>query len=154
MATEDDWAAYRTAIVDLEPPGRAPFRIVPVERGSVGRWPDSLASPVAVVTAWNPDGIRLPDGRNATRHRALVQELASRVPAWWPATGRDVPGAHHEEGVALPGLAEAEALDLGRRHGQAAIYVWTPAAWEIVSCTGVRRETLGWRVTGVPKRPD
>jgi hypothetical protein len=150
MATETDWTAYRTAVVDLVPPGRPAFRIVPDVPGAVGPWPDGVVGPVVVVTAWNPDSARLAADVNAARHRVLALELATRGLAWWPATGRDLADGHYEAGAAVPGLTETEGLELGRLHGQAAVYVWTPEAWEVVSSTGDRRETLGWRLTDVP----
>ena len=153
MATDQDWAAYRTAVVDLAPPGRPALRITPDAPGTVGTWPDGLVAPLVVVTAWNPDGVPLADDVNAARHRILTRELATRGLTWWPATGRDPDDGHAEEGAAVPGLAEDEALALGRRHGQAAVYVWTPGAWEVVSCVRARRETLGWGLTEPPDTP-
>ncbi len=153
MATEQDWTAYRSAVVDVMPPGRPAFRITPDAPGTVGTWPDGLAVPLAVVTAWNPDSARLADDVNAARHRILTRELATLGLTWWPATGRDPDDGHAEVGAAVPGLAEDEALALGRHHGQAAVYVWTPGAWEVVSCVGDRRETLGWGLTELPDRP-
>ncbi len=153
MATEDDWAAYSNAVVDLAPPGRPAWRVVPCIPGACGTWPDGLATPVVVVTAWNPDSVRLAADHNAARHRVLMGELDTRGLEWWPATGRDPGDGHHEEGAAVVGMAESEALALGRRHGQAAVYVWTPGAWEVVACDGRRRESLGWRLTDVPDPP-
>lgn len=149
MATEQDWAAYATAVVDLEPPGGPPRRLVPDTPGAVGAWPDGLPSPVVVVTAWDPDSVRQDEAVNRDRSRRLVEELEAAGLASWPATGRDDDG-HHEEGVAVTGLDEAEGLALGRRHGQAAVYVWRPDAWEIVACDGSRRVTLGWRLVDAP----
>jgi hypothetical protein len=154
MATERDWAAYRVAVVDVVPPDRAAFRIVPDVPGAVGTWPDGLTRLLVVVTAWNPDSVRLADDVNAARHRILTRELSARGLPWWPATGRDPGDGHAESGVAIPGLPEDEALALGRRHGQAAVYLWTPGAWEVVSCVGDRRETLGWRLAGSSGPPD
>jgi len=154
MATERDWQAYRTAVVDIAPPVGPAFRIVPDVAGRTGPWPDGLATPVVVVTAWNPDSVRLEPDVNAARQRRLVLDLDTRGLSWWPATGRDLGGAHHEPGAAVPGLPEVEALVLAGRHGQAAVYVWTPDAWEVVACDGSRRVTLGWRRTGVPDTAD
>jgi len=153
MATERDWAAYRTAVVDVVPRDRPAFRIVPDAPGAVGTWPDGLAEPLVVVTAWNPDSVRLAGDVNAARHRILTRELSTRGLTWWPATGRDPGDGHAESGAAVPGLPEDQALALGRRHGQAAVYVWTPVAWEVVSCNGDRRETLGWRIAGPSDTP-
>jgi len=150
MATEDDWKAYRTAVVDVAPTGRPGFRIVPDRPGAVGAWPDRVAAPVVVVTAWNPGGVRLDADANAARGRRLDADLDARALARWPAIGRGPVDGHHEAGVAVPGLDEDEGRALGRLHGQAAVYVWTPGAWEVVACDSARRHTLGWRLTGVP----
>ena len=90
----------------------------------------------------------VPDRRGATG--LWPEGLGRRGVPHWPATGRDPELVHHEEGVALPGMAEVEGVALGRSYGQAAVYVWTPAAWEVVSCTDGRRRVHGWRtvVTG------
>ena len=150
MATEADWRSYRTAVVDLAPPDGPALRIVPEAAGSAGAWPTGLRPPVAVVTAWNPDSVRLADDVNAARHRLLARELATLGLAWWPAVGRDPADGHAEEGAAVPGLGAHDAVELGRRHGQAAVYLWTPDAWEVVACDGSRRDAVGWRLTSVP----
>jgi hypothetical protein len=151
MATEDDWAAYRTAVIDVVPPDRPPFRIVPADPGPSGPWPEGMASPMVVVTAWNPDSIRLGADENAARHRALAAELDDLDIPWWPATGRDPGQRYAEQGAAVVGLSEADGVRIGRSHGQAAVYVWTPEAWEVVSCTDGRRHTSGWYLTAPPE---
>ena len=153
MATEDDWVAYRRAVVDVIPTDRSPFRIVPAGPGMPGPWPEGLRPPVVIVTAWNPDSTRLGTDENAARHRGLAAELAELGVRWWPAIGRDVGDGHSEQGAAVIGLPESDGVRLGRAHGQAAVYVWTPAAWEVVSCTDDRRHTSGWLLTAVPIEP-
>ena len=154
MATERDWQAYRTAVVDVVPPVGPAFRIVPDAPGSTGPWPDGVAAPVVVVTAWNPDSVHLEPDVNAARQRRLVLELDTGGLEWWPATGRDLGDAHFESGAAVPGLPEQDGMALGMRHGQAAVYVWTPDAWTVVACDGSRRVALGWRRTGVSDPAD
>ena len=153
MATDEDWASYARAVVDVVPAEGEPFRLVPDRVGSAGRWPDGLDPPVTVVTAWNPDGVLVPPGDNRAGNQRLVDELQRLGLTWWPAVGRDLDSAHHEEGVAVSGLTVAEGLALGRRYGQAAVYVWTPDEWSVVSCTDDRRHTCGWRRTGRPPIP-
>ena len=150
MATEADWDAYDRAVIDLAPPGRPALRLVPDRRGATGPWPEGIDAPVVIVTAWNPDSRVRSEAVNRVAHGDLAAELGRRGVPHWPATGRDPELEHHEEGVALPGMAEAEGVALGRSYGQAAVYVWTPAAWEVVSCTDGRRRVHGWRtvVTG------
>ena len=105
---------------------------------------------MVVVTAWNPDSHVRPEAVNRAANEALEAELDRRGLTHWPATGRDPDLAHHEEGVAVPGLAEADGVALGRRYGQAAVYLWTPEAWQVVSCTDARRHVHGWRLLPAP----
>ena len=65
---------------------------------------------------------------------------------WW-AVGFDPVSGHREEGVAVRRIREAEALALGARYGQDAIFAWTPQEWAIVACDGGRRVVSGWSVT-------
>jgi hypothetical protein len=146
MATDDDWASYDRAVVDLTAPGGRRLRLVPDAPGVVGRWPGGASAPVVVVTAWNPDSVVRPAGENRAANDALAAELDTRGLTRWPATGRDPDDGHHEDGFAVQGLDVDGGTALGRRHGQAAVYVWTPEAWEVVSCTDGRRHVHGWRL--------
>ncbi|MGD0882510.1 MAG: DUF3293 domain-containing protein [Acidimicrobiales bacterium] len=150
-ATEEDWVSYRAAVVDVVPPAGPPFRIVPAAAGIHGRWSRRWRSPVHVVTAWNPDSVRLDRDANDARNARLLADLEASGLAHWPATGRDLAGDHFEEGFAVFGLSEHEAVALGRSHGQAAIYRWTPDAWQVISCTDGRRDTSGWQTVPVPR---
>ena len=99
-----------------------------------------------VVTAWNPDSVHLPPGENEVRAGRLEAELVRLGAVHWPATGRDLATPHHEAGVAVTGLTEAEGIALGARFGQAAVYSWTEQALSVVSCTDDRRHIAGWRL--------
>jgi hypothetical protein len=112
-----------------------------------------VAAPLVVVTAWNPDSVVRDREENGVRHRRLVGELDRLGLPHWPATGRDPDAPHHEEGVAVPGLSATEGVALGARHGQAAVYLWTPDGWTVVSCTDDRRHTTGWRLGAIPSDP-
>ena len=46
----------------------------------------------------------------------------------------------------MSGIDEAEALAIGREYGQAAVFAWSPEAWQVVSCTDDRRHRGGWHV--------
>ena len=126
------------------------FRLVPADPGVVDPWPDGLVAPIMVVTAWNPDSVHLPPGENEARAVRLEAELGRLGAVHWPATGRDLAGPHHEEGLAVTGLTEAEGIALGARFGQAAVYNWTEQALSVVSCTDGRRHTAGWRLIRRP----
>ena len=150
MATEKDWASYGRAVIDFAPPGRPPFRLVPEAPGVTGVWPLELMAPVLIVTAWNPDSIILPVADNRARNQLLVAELDRRGLIFWPAVGRDPDTDHHEDGFAISGLTPAEGVTLGLRHGQAAVFVWTPVAIAVVSCRDDRHHSSGWRLGDIP----
>jgi len=147
VATEEDWESYLRAVVDFVPRNGAPFRVVPERGRAAGPWPVGQQAPVVVVTAWNPDSERLSPEVNRARHELLVAEVDRLGADHWPAVGRDLTTPHHEEGVAVCGLSPTEGVALGARHGQAAVYLWTPDAWSVVSCTDGRRATTGWTLT-------
>lgn len=147
MVTEEDWASYARAVIDFAPPGRPPFRLVPDAPVATGIWPRDLVAPVLIVTAWNPDSIILQEADNQARNQLLVAELDRPGVIVWPAVGRDPDTDHHEEGVAVSGLTLVEGVTLGIRHGQASVFVWTPSALAVVSCSDDRCHSSGWRLT-------
>jgi hypothetical protein len=142
MTPEDPWIAYARTIVEIAPPARAPFRILPAPKGQVGTWPAGLGAEIFVITAWNPHSQPLDDNENRLRQATLESEL--RRLELWPAVGLDPHSEYREEGVAVSGLSEMEAVTLAARYDQNAIFSWTPAAWSILSCLDKRREDSGW----------
>ena len=150
MPTEEDWRSYARAVVDIAPADRGRFRIIPARPGVTDRWPDGLEPPIVIVTAWNPDSGILPPGDNQARNQLLVAELDHLGLTHWPAVGRDPGTPYFEEGMAVSGLTEAQGVALGGRHGQAAVYVWTPEAWSIVPWADGTRHTAGWRLVDHP----
>jgi hypothetical protein len=142
MNTEDVWTAYARTVVDISPPGRATLRISPAPKGAVGSWPEGFRAEIFVITAWNPHSQPVDDSTNRVRQQALESELLRLEP--WPAVGLDPNSEHREEGVAVSGLSEIEAITVGASYEQNAIFAWTPAAWRILSCVDGRREEAGW----------
>ena len=140
--SSDPWIAYARTIVEISPPGRATLRILPAPKGEVGSWPAGFRAEIFVITAWNPHSQPLDDNENRIRQAALESELAPLE--LWPAVGLDPDSEYREEGVAVSGLSEMEAITLGARYDQNAIFAWSPAAWPILSCLDKRREDSGW----------
>ena len=60
--------------------------------------------------------------------------------------GYDEISGHREEGVMAAGLTTAQALDVGRRYEQDAIFEWSPESWSILSCRSGERHQMGWRL--------
>ncbi|WSB88899.1 DUF3293 domain-containing protein [Streptomyces cellulosae] len=97
-----------------------------------------------MITAWNPRGRTASEDANALAHRVLLDEVRHRGLTSWPAVGGDPSGTHLEESVAVAGLSDAAARDLGRRFGQDAVFAWTPSAWRVLACDTGAVSVSGW----------
>jgi Protein of unknown function (DUF3293) len=140
----DAWDAYLTAEIRIDLPQGA-VRVFPAPGlQASGQFPDPAGRPVAVMTAHNPGGVVAGPAANARAQALLESELASRGRAWWPAAGADPSWSHVEDGVAIPGIGEAEALELGAAFGQEAIFVLTPTSRRLIDCGTGRRSVTGW----------
>ncbi|MFD5520402.1 DUF3293 domain-containing protein [Streptomyces sp. NPDC127066] len=140
-----NWEHYRHAVVDIHFSGRT----VRVEPRSPGTAEGSLPEPAGdaalhVVTAWNPRGRTCSAEYNARAHGLLLDELDRRRLTWWPAVGGDASGTHIEESVAVVGMSDEAARELGLRFGQDAIFTWTPDAWRVSACDSETAAESGW----------
>jgi Protein of unknown function (DUF3293) len=144
VTIEDVWNAYARTIVEICPPSQPVLQVSPAPNGQVGVWPSGLGDEIFVITAWNPRSEVLDADTNRSRQVALEADLIGLE--FWPAAGLDPNSDYREEGVAVSGLAEVDAIALGARYEQNAIFAWTPDAWRILSCDGTTRVELGWFV--------
>lgn len=106
---------------------------------------DAPAQAVHIVTAYNPHGRQATESDNRRAQRALVAHVDARNAAYHPAAGADPAWLHVEPSVAIVGLTRQEAVDLGQRFKQDAIFEWTADALTVVSCTDDASVALGWR---------
>jgi hypothetical protein len=146
-APEDRWAGYARTVVEIAGP-RGTLRVGAAPAGEVGTWPWDTSAAVYVLTAWDPAAARPPVEENRRRQLSLEEDVRRLSDVLWAAVGVDPESGRREEGVAVGGLAETDALRLGAVYGQDAVFRWTPEAWEIVACDGGRRVALGWRLGG------
>jgi len=146
VSLDDAWTAYVRTIVDIGSPDRRLFRIVPAPQHDVGVWPQQFNGPVFVLTAWDPGVARYDIDTNRAHQKSLESDLRCLTMETWPAVGWTEYSDHREEGVAAAGLSEEDAVALGARYGQNAIFAWTPTAWLVVSCVDDRRHEAGWRL--------
>jgi hypothetical protein len=146
LAPGDPWETYTRTVVEIVLPGGAVVvRAAPV--GTAGEWLFESREPVFILTAWDPGAERPSTEENRMRQSALMEDLRRWSDTMWPALGVDPLSAHREEGVAVSGLSTAEAVALGARFRQDAIFVWTPEEWVILACAGGRRLASGWSLT-------
>jgi hypothetical protein len=138
------WDAYVEAVVRIETPGGVRWLKPDSIFRTEGRYPDPDGRPIYVLTAHNPAGQLASDEANAAAQTRLESLLRARGLTWWPADGGDPYWTHVEAGVALVGVAEAEAIALGAEFKQDAIFVFSTANRRVVSCTDAWVETTGW----------
>ncbi len=143
----DPWAPYARTVVEIVRPAEGDLVTVGgAPAGEIGRWPWPTAEPVPILTAWDPGSER--PGVEVNRRLGAELESALRPQArrLLDAVGFDPDAGHREEGIAAFGLSVDDAVALGARYRQDAIFVWAPDVWSIVSCRGERRVDLGWTV--------
>ncbi len=146
MSAVDHWATYAAAGFTCWPEVGEPISVEPVADGTiVGTFP--LSGPACFVTAHNPGGPPIAPSENDRRHEAFVRDIAEHGWHTWPAVGGDPGGFHAEEGVLLLDATVDDALALGARFDQDAIYVWRADAMDLIACDRSRHDALGWRAT-------
>jgi hypothetical protein len=89
---------------------------------------------VHVITAWNPASSVVDPGDNRIADDELRGLLVEAAVVHERCTGSNPDGSWREEGWAVVGLSRAEAIELGRRFGQDAIYEVTSDLLHIVWC--------------------
>lgn len=126
------------------------MRVEPRPRGTAeGFFPVPGGDTVIhVITAHNPRSRTAPADANARAQRLLLDEVRRRGLTWWPAEGGDAGGTHREESVAVLGLGDAAARELGRRFGQDAVFAWPPGAWRVLACDTDAVAVSGWAASG------
>ena len=95
---------------------------------------------VHVITAWNPRGARVTPSANDERQRDFEEQLNQLTHRWVPAAGVADNGLWAEASAAITGLTREQAVHIGRRWDQEAIFEWDPVASvvAVVSCVDDR----------------
>ena len=138
------WDAYVTTEVRIEVPGGAVRVFAAPPFQASGSYPDPAGRPIAVITAHNPYGRVVSPEENEKAQADLEAGLTSQGREWWPAAGADPTWTHVEQSVAIPGMDEAEARELGARLHQEAIFIVTPASRKVIDCLSGHRSITGW----------
>jgi hypothetical protein len=138
---QDDalWAAYCCTEVVIDSP-TGPIQLQP-SADTAGTEPP--LGPLHVLTACDP-GSRGDRAADPERIDRLNWAIAGHLV--YTARGVDPTGAHSEASVAVVGLTDAEARELGLRFGQVAVFGWSGPRWSVIACAGGRRTDFGWRL--------
>jgi hypothetical protein len=141
------WDAYAQAIVWIKIDGtEIAISAGPLGR-CIGRFPDEDGRTIHIITAFNPGGRARETDENDRAQQALESELRGLGLLCWAAEGGDATRTWVEPSVAVIGLADNTALEIGRRFGQDAIFAWSPSHWRILACSSTRERASGWTVT-------
>jgi len=142
------WDAYTKAVIRLSMPD-GDIEVAPAPLGRiVGTYPADDRR-IHIVTAHNPGGKLASATANDKGHARLLARIRDAQLAHFPAAGGDQTWTHVEAGVAIVGLDDVQARELGREFGQDAIFEWSPTALAILSCTERRVHYTGWTATPV-----
>jgi len=115
---------------------------------------DRVPETFAVVTPCNPGGQAVAEVENRHRLQQLEQVLREKKLRYFPATGTSPDGTHAEPGFGIA-CPLSEALALGRRFGQEAIYWIHRDSLELVAIAGSPGERLGsWHARVLPAQRD
>ena len=138
------WRTWLEAHLWIERPGSSDawWHVAPRPGGAVDEFP--LATPVHLLTAWNPRGEELPRAVNDERQEGLLSFLNEERVAAVRSIGASRDESWAEPGFALLDVTEEVALDVGRRFEQAAIYTWSEARLEVVGALHEGRSSVGW----------
>ncbi len=136
--------AFAGAIVSLVGHNGERSTLRPAPPGSTGVF--EFAGPVHIITAYNPNANLADVGANEAAHAELTAALAGHSVV--ASIGSAPDGSFAEPGWAVLDIDLADAVELGRRFGQVAIYRWTADALRIVSCertsTAADDIVMGW----------
>ena len=92
-------------------------------------WPARFA----VITAWNPEGEKQNNSTNEACHSLLLSHCASLGISHWNVTGCSPELQHREPGIGIESTL-SDAISIGRKFGQEAIYWVEDGHLLLVSC--------------------
>ncbi|AOW94045.1 hypothetical protein BFN03_18965 [Rhodococcus sp. WMMA185] len=151
FADDDElWQDYSDAVVDIALPTGA-VRVVPTDGGACGIMP--VAGPLHIIASCRPGE---PPGTERERedHVRLTEDLHGRGLETFEAIGGSRDGTYRELSVAVSGLADDEAREIGLEFEQVAIFAWTDAEWKLLACASDRSTVQGWVLEPSPIPPE
>lgn len=114
--------AYTASIVEVDLPEQTYCRS-PSESVSTEPYPQTLRPHCWVITAHNPGSVVLTKASNADRHSQLVCDVVQTALPYFTGRGRSPDSSWQEASLAVVGLSQAEAMRLGRKYEQNAVFL-------------------------------
>ena len=102
-----------------------------------------IPSRFAIVTAQNPDGHRVSAAANEKANTGLRLELLHENKFFFPVTGGSPDFSHAEEGFGIAMDCADQAIALGRRWNQEAVFWVEDGQVELCHCTTSDRTVVG-----------
>ena len=128
------WQLYRSAIIDAEV---SPGALVALNgHAAVEAWP--FPGPVHVVTGWNPQGVSLGESTHRESNLRIASEILGMGARFVHGHGRSPSGDHAEPSLIAYGLDRDDAIEIGRRASQDAIFEIDAEAVRLLSCVDGR----------------
>lgn len=148
---DQTWDEFRRTFVRVDTDAGV-LEVHPAGPHDRGAFMAGVDGPVHIVTACNPQGRQQAEEANFEANRRLLAELGNHAGLQVWATsghGTDESGAEtawSEPGFTVGGLSRGEALALGRKYDQAAIFEWRdePGGFRLVACDESIDEPRGW----------
>jgi hypothetical protein len=126
------YALYRTSVVEAEV---TPGVLTPLNGADgVADW--SIPGVAYVLTGWNPQGVSFATDENERVNRQIAASILEAGGRFVHGHGRSPSGDHTEPSLIAWGLSREDALAIGRRASQDAVFEIEADVVRLVSCVG------------------
>jgi hypothetical protein len=100
-----------------------------------------IGKSLRVLTAWNPGDHRPTDDENDRANSQLLADLEQVDPNVLPALGADPSSNHFEDSWAASEITDDQAIALGQKYGQVAIFRLDFESQTVLSCDSTWQRT-------------
>lgn len=131
------WATYRDTVVEAE---LVPETLVALT-GDAGVEPWPFPGPVYVITGCNPQGVSLGEERHDYINQQIAEDVVGRGGRYLMGVGRSPDGSHVEPSIIAWRISRADAIDMGNKANQDAIFEIDADEMRLLSCHDDRVES-------------
>jgi len=139
---EARWESYRDTVIEAE---LVPETLTALT-GDAGVEPWPFPGPVFVITGWNPQGVSLGEERHGNINQQIAEDVVGRGGRYVMGVGRSPDGSHAEPSIIAWRITRADAIDMGSKANQDAVFEIDADELRLISCRDGRVESR-------PRRP-